>query len=321
MPMRAISWILLAFTLFSSDSGRASDYVWERVAESSGLPQAYIYPVHVAPDGRFVALHPEGTWESRDGANWTPRALPWSGANALFTSYLQHDGATWVFGTFDKKSPVNAKPLAIDPIIKRTRNYQTWDIIGRSATLPKVLFYGAVSFQGAMWIVGGSDGQAARSDVWRSIDGMTWTAVLEGAPWAGCVAARPVVFRERIFIACSVIKSGRGPQVWSSGDGVTWQLETEAAASDEFTGQALAVFDGRLWLLGGYQGKSYASSLLVSEDGRRWRAESVPWPPRIGATVWVDAGGLFLTSGRRRDESSTWPKFVYYTDVWRLRRR
>ena len=62
--------------------------VFDFQAAAPAIPGSYNFPVEIASDGRFVALHPQGTWESRDGVLWTPGTLPQSGMNSAFLKSL-----------------------------------------------------------------------------------------------------------------------------------------------------------------------------------------------------------------------------------------
>ncbi|HEU4996569.1 MAG TPA: hypothetical protein VFT29_17250 [Gemmatimonadaceae bacterium] len=129
----------------------SSAFSWDRMTADAGFPPSYNFPVHVAADGRFVALHPAGTWISRDAVTWTRGALPWSGMNSAYLRYIQHAGATWALGTLNG----NYEQFSVSPVIRRTSDYAAWETVGRSTTLPQLVFYAATSFRGAMWILGG----------------------------------------------------------------------------------------------------------------------------------------------------------------------
>lgn len=270
---------------------RSGTVQWEQLTADAGYPPSYNFPVHVAPDGRFVALHSEGTWYSRDGSRWTSGPLLPSGLNSAYLRYVQHAGATWALGTLQG----NYERFSVDPLIRRTSTYEAWDTVGSARTLPQIVFYAAVSFRGAIWLLGGYDRQQQETaEIWSSSDGLTWRRIVSRAPWSPRAGASAIVFRNRLYL----IGGGRidGPQandVWSSADGITWERETDRITADGSAGSPI-VFADRLWMVGANRSGDFASAVLVSDDGRRWSPLSAPWSPRGGVAVWVHGGDLFM---------------------------
>lgn len=289
---------------------------WEQLTADAGYPPSYNFPVHVAPDGRFMALHSEGTWYSRDGRRWTRGPLPPSGLNSAYLKYVQHAGATWVLGTLQG----NYERFSVDPLIRRTSTYDAWETVGRAPTLPQAVFYAAVSFRDAIWLLGGYDRERQEtSEIWQSTDGLTWRRIVSRAPWSPRAGASAVVFRDRLYL----IGGGQidGPQandVWSSPDGVTWERETDRITADGSAGTPV-VFANRLWMVGANRSGDFASAVLVSDDGRIWEPQSAPWSPRGGVAVWVQGDDLFMTGGKYSTVRDGETLFEYRSDVWRMR--
>ena len=329
--MRAISFVLalVAFGLPSCQQGSAgertngqpaqdlsSGFTWERLTADAGYPPSYNFPVHVTSDGRFVALHSEGTWYSRDGSAWIRGPLPPSDLNSAYLKYVQHAGATWALGTLQG----NYERFSVDPVIRRTATYETWEVVGTAPTLPQTVFYAAVSFRGAIWLLGGYNRQRQETaEIWQSTDGLTWRLVVSAAPWSPRAGAGAVVFRDRLYL----IGGGRvdGPQandVWSSADGLTWRREADRITADGSAGSPI-VFADRLWMVGANRSGTFDSAVLVSDDGRVWTPLSAPWSPRGGVAVWVSGDALFMTGGKYSTVRNGETVFEYHSDVWRMR--
>lgn len=288
---------------------------WERLAEHAPYPESYNFPVHVAPDGRFIALHPAGTWASRDGATWEKAPLPASGSNTAYLATVEHEGATWVLG----RHTGSYAGFTIDPLIRRTSDYIAWQDVGRSTTLPRLIFYAAVSFRDELWILGGYRDGREVAEVWRSANGVDWTRVAEAPPWSARSNASAVVFRGRMWlIGGGVIDGAIANDTWSSADGVSWRRETESIAPENPVGYAAVVHDDRLWLIGANRSGRFSSELLVSEDGRTFTAARAPWSPRGGVAAWSYAGALYITGGKFSVERNGEHIFSYSNDVWRL---
>ncbi|MBK8230783.1 MAG: hypothetical protein IPK72_09430 [Candidatus Eisenbacteria bacterium] len=295
----------------------AASLTWTRLVEHAPFPASYNFPVHVAPDGRFVALHPEGTWSSQDGVAWEKTLLPFSGMNSAYLSYVNHDGATWALGALEG----DYRSFRVSPTILRTRDYLRWEVVGVASSLPQRIFYAAAGFSGAIWILGGHDGERETSEVWRSVDGVVWNCVLAVAPWSPRAGAKAVVFQDRLYL----IGGGRidGPStndVWSSGDGIAWIRETAAIAPEEPVGYTPVVHLDQIWLVGANRSGRFRSEMLVSSDGRSWRAQAAPWSPRGGVAAWSDGHSLYLTGGKFSTVEAGETVFAYCNDVWRLGR-
>ncbi|HEX8241550.1 MAG TPA: hypothetical protein VF574_17570 [Allosphingosinicella sp.] len=323
-------WAGTAFGLLlaacSPDSGSraaeapaASDslYAWTRLTAAAAYPGRYNFPVHVLPDGRFAALHPDGVWLSADGATWSKSAPAPAGMNTPNLAYVQHEGASWALGAIEG----DYRGFKIDPLIRRTTDYRRWEEVGRSASLPPVILYAAASFRGSMWILGGQDSAGARAEVWRSSDGLAWER-MRRPPWPRRAAAKAVVFRDRLFL----IGGGEidGPplnDVWSTADGVEWRRESARIAEGAPTGYTPVTFDDRLWLVGANRSRAFTSEMLVSDDGRSWRPVAAPWSPRGAVAAWTKDGALYITGGKYSVERDGRQVFIYSNDVWRMRRR
>lgn len=307
---------IVCVALLLAASSQPAEYAWDRLIEHAPFAPSYNYPVHVAADGRFIALHPDGTWASRDGAQWVRTAMPNSGMNSAYLSYVQHNGATYALG----KLKGNYTDFQIDPVVQRTRDYEKWEQVGASSSLPHLIFYAAVSFKGSIWIAGGYDGNAATASVWNSQDGLVWTRVAEKAPWSARSGAKLVVFRDRlVLLGGGVIDGPQTNDVWSSSDGITWARETAEIARERPMGQPL-VYDNKLWLVGANRSGTFGSGMVVSDDAKTWRRQDAPWSPRGGVAVWTNGADLFVTGGKYSYEKNGETIFVYSNDVWRMRR-
>lgn len=300
-----------------AQSSVQADYTWTRLVEHAPFGETYNWPVHVAPDGRFIALHPEGTWASTDGAAWTKTPLPFSGTNTAYLGVVQHDGATWALG----RHTGNYEGFSIDPLIRRTRDYTTWEDVGRSRTMPQVIFYGLASFKGALWMLGGYRDGHETGEVWRSANGLDWTRVTAQAPWSARSNPKMLVFHDRLFlIGGGVIDGPSANDVWSTADGVDWRRETAGIAPEKPVGFSAMVFDDRIWLLGANRSGTFSSEMLLSDDGRAWRAARAPWSPRGGIGPWTDGKALYITGGKYSVERNGEITFSYNNDVWRMSR-
>lgn len=117
--------------------------------------------------------------------------------------------------------------------------------------------------------------------VWRQLVASDFTATDRFSPRRGHAT---VSFNNRLWVIGGTDGSTFYNDVWSSGDGASWTLElvpTGASSTTQFGGRtnhACAVFNGRIWLTGGYidtgTGIDVADDVWSSADGITWRLES-----------------------------------------------
>ncbi|MBA4048336.1 MAG: hypothetical protein C0476_07340 [Sphingomonas sp.] len=294
-----------------------SAYRWARLTAAGPFRKSYNFPVHVAPDGRFMLMQSEGCWSSRDAVQWQRQPLPSSGSNMAYMPTIFHAGAAWALGRH-RGDYLNFK---IDPAIQRTTDWATWEALGQASGFPQLVFAASTSFDGWMWIIGGYRRGGAVAEVWRSRDGLHWEA-MPPPPWSPRTGAKAVVFGGRML----VIGGGEldGPasnDIWSTDDGKTWRRDCAQIAPERPVGFAAQVFDDRLWLVGANRSGSFQSAMLVSDDAKRWQPVNAPWSARGGVATWVDRDRLYLTGGKHSHVDRGETVFVYSNDVWAMSRR
>ena len=157
------------------------------------------------------------------------------------------------------------------------------------------------------------------NDVWNSEDGANWTRVAEHAPWTprGMIGGS-AVFKGRMWLlGGGTYDTPTTPQrkffneVWSSADGANWQRHVEFAPWEPRQYHEVAVWDGRLWVMEGYNKASgNRKDVWYSSDGVNWyELPNTPWKPRHAASVFVHADALWMVTGNNM-----------FPDVWKLTR-
>jgi hypothetical protein len=72
----------------------------------------------------------------------------------------------------------------------------------------------------------------------------------------------------------------------------------------------VAVFDDRLWVMEGYDGKGNRNDVWYSSDGVNWyEVPKTPWKARHAASVFVHDKALWMVAGNNME-----------SDVWKLQR-
>ncbi len=106
---------------------------------------------------------------------------------------------------------------------------------------------------------------------------------------------------------------------------LTWTRYPESAAYSSRSNHASAVFDGKLWVIGGYGydgffSDNYLEDVWCSEDGLQWTKvlDDAPWHGRTGHALAVANDKLYLIGGYAVDETAenTNDTNHYMNDVW-----
>jgi hypothetical protein len=263
-----------------------------------------------------------GGWLSKDGKNWTKTTLPESGLNSAYQKFVQFNGAVYALGSLRG----NYLDFKISTKIRRTRDGKRWETLAGKSNLPERIFYGAAAFKDKIWLVGGFDGRRYYNDVWNSSDGVNWRRAAEKTGWSARNATRIIVFKDRLWLIGGGVIDGKKTnnpnsenEIWSSADGVEW-TPSKVGGTRRLAGTPV-VFDDKLWLVGANRNDgSFASAVLVTDDGANWRECPAPWTPRGGTALWVFGERLFMTGGKYSYQENGTIKFIYSNDVWAMRK-
>jgi hypothetical protein len=257
-------------------------------------------------------------WSSKDGTNWKLEVTqaPWEPRHTA--GYAVHRDRMWIIGgdAIQRHYRNDVWSSADGVHWEQATDHVPWG--------PRVLHY-TVAFKGKLWIMGGQTlpqfapaPETFHNDVWNSENGVAWTRVLEHAPWSprGMIGGA-AVFKDRIWIlGGGTYDTPQTPQrtfyndVWSSADGINWRRHAEHAAWHPRQYHDVAVWDGRIWVLEGWN-QGNRNDVWCSDDGVHWRELSgTPWPARHAASVFVYDDALWMVAGNNMS-----------ADVWRLTRQ
>ena len=262
-------------------------------------------------------------WSSADGLAWQLETVaPWEGRHCA--GYAVHDGKMWIVGgdnnRYHYQNDVWSSPDGIE-----------WTQVAADVPWRDRVTHAVVSFHDRLWVLGGQQityfdpdgGDAVYDDVWSSADGATWTLELAHAPWAarGQILGVAVFDDHMWLIGGGTYNDPRHyyRDVWKSADGVQWELVGKAPWTPRQY-HNVTVFDGRLWVLGGYNDGNLGD-VWSSTDGRHWRQMTeiipsgtlleAPWLPRHAGHVFVFDDALWMVGGSIHDSSPV-------ADVWRM---
>ena len=175
----------------------------------------------------------------------------------------------------------------------------------------------AVFHNGRIYVMGGFDDTGVngelKQDVWSTADGSSW--VYEGdADWTARRGFVAMSHNGRIYVMGGNDGSYKN-DVWSSADGRSWVQEKANNSASSYTGHwsVRAFFDGmlhngRIYVMGGWNGSSRQKDVWWSEDGQNWNeaTSDAGWARNAFSAVSHN-GRMYMTGGNRGS---------FYKDVW-----
>jgi hypothetical protein len=250
---------------------------WTLVTDSAPFAQSS-HLGFVVLDNRLVAVGGDGTgdigythvWTSRDGITWDIVT-----DNAPFTlrvasSILAFNGKIWIIGGNTKKSPSDPY-WALENDVWYSSDGITWNKATNHAAFSPRSNLPAAVFDDKMWIAGGWDGTQVFNDVWYSRDGIIWTPATRNAAFQPRSDAAMTTLAGKLWVIGGSTYTGYPHgvseyqnDVWSSTDGTTWVREMANAPFTRRNLHKIIVFNDRLWLVGGFDGKSTLCDLWYS---------------------------------------------------------
>jgi hypothetical protein len=267
-------------------------------------------------------------WCSVDGKTWEcvkPNTFiddtfdplaDWEGRHTA--GYVVHDGSMWIVG-----GDMNQGHYQND--VWRSSDGARWELVNSDVPWGGRGLQHVAAFNGAIWVMGGQtmpgfvpgSDTVLYNDVWRSTDGIEWSQVGTTAPmWAerGMIGGN-CVLNDRIWIL------GGGTyetphrtwrdffnDAWSSADGIHWEQHIEAAPWQPRQYHEVAAFDGKMWVMEGWDGSNNRNDVWYSPDGSDWtELPDTPWAPRHAASTFVHDDALWMVTGNN-----------FQSDVWKL---
>lgn len=241
------------------------------------------------------------------------KSAPWEARDSH--TVVVYKDKIWLMGGLDANSHLsqpgfadyNNSPHFSD--VWSTENGKDWKLINNNAPWGKRRSVGLLAFNGKIWLMGGySPDFGYRNDIWSTQDGINWKKELESAPWAAREGHQMVVFNNKMWITGGVRynKNIAGASkdeaqlfndVWYSSDGINWTQTTNNAAWFPRWDHTIAVFQNKLWLIGGMVfGSSTYNDIWYSSDGANWTQVSVsaPFLARQGAFSTEYKGKLWV---------------------------
>ncbi len=264
---------------------KETQYRWTHITDSAPF---------AARDGAGALVFKERMWLL---GGWNPndkKHFPRICNNEVWSST---DGALWEL--------VKANTF-LDEHFDNTRDWE-----GRHTA-------GYAVYKDHLWIVGGDVNQGHyHFDVWNSPDGAQWQHInaQHPVPWGPRALHYTVVFNDKIWVMggqtvpqLAAAEHAYYDDIWSSKDGIHWQhiARNEPAWAARGMIGGSAVFNGRIWILGGglydtpeRPERTFYNDVWSSADGVHWQChlERAPWTARQYHEIAVFDDKLWVLEG------------------------
>jgi hypothetical protein len=233
-------------------------------------------------------------WVSKNGIDWQTLDHYHRFSNRKSHQAIEFKNALWMLGGRNHNNQLTGGVLT-------SNNGLNWQTIVSSDQLPFTARdeHQLVSFNDALWVIGGREVDGYKNDVWHSSNGIDWVEVNQVAGFSARSGHQVVVKNNRLWIIGGSTDAGLVNDVWSSADGATWQQESTGAAFPVRKNHAVQVFNDTFYLVGGIGGSNLVmNDVYQSTDGINWSLLTTHADlERHGHTLTVFDGQLLLTGG------------------------
>jgi len=165
-----------------------------------------------------------------------------------------------------------------------TKSILKIELIVDSAEFSERSSFEAVSFKNKLWVFSGLSSSSQQDEaIWNSNDGITWTKVVEEAPFGSGFGAKIREFKGELWLVSSqtIVSNGTLEMIWKSPDGINWTAVSNLG-NEPFENRfyhTLTVFEDKLWVIGGRGwGSDTYDDVWYSEDGEIWTETSKAAP-------------------------------------------
>lgn len=189
----------------------------------------------------------------------------------------------------------------------------SWSSVTNAANYPQGYNYPVYAMGG--WMV------ALNNGAWVSNDGRQWAKT--SLPESGLNSGyqKYVNFNGAIYALGSMTgnyeKFSISTKILKTTDLNKWETIAESSNLPQRIFYGTAVFNGKMWMLGGYDGKQYHNDVWNSSDGVHWNrvADKTAWSPRNVSVITVFNNKLWMFGGGVID-GETANNRNSYKEVW-----
>ncbi len=174
-------------------------------------------------------------------------------------------------------------------------NAYEWSNVTQAANFPKGYNYPV--FVHGNWMVALNDG------MWLSNDGERWIRTELPASGLNAAYQKYLSFNGAIYALGSMSGNYENftidTTIRRTRDFREWETVSKNTNLPKRIFYGTAVFEGKMWMFGGYDGKRYHNDVWNSTDGIFWErvTEHAAWSPRTISTIAVFQNNLWLFGG------------------------
>ena len=272
-------------------------------------PQQVIVTVYLVDNGIFVlggndgALRNDVWMASANGAVWGPKTTDAGWPGRTFSQAVLHNERIYVLG--GEGTDTNGNKVRYNDVWSSADEGITWEFHG-NANWPGRSEHQAVSHNGGLYVLGGTNGSSPLKDVWSSTDGgATWQPKAT-PPWSIRRLHQAVSHNGRIYITGGHHHTAYRNDMWSSADGANWTRDSVGGWLKR-KGAAAVSHNGRIYLMGGSDGDKHLNNVWSSADGISWRQETAAaeWSAREVHQA-VSRNGLLYVMGGTSGGNEVW---------------
>jgi hypothetical protein len=164
-----------------------------------------------------------------------------------------------------------------------------------------------------IWLLGGNDATNSYGDVWSSADGINWECATSEAQFGVRDGHAALFYDNKLWVIAGEDTVGGGvgglkSDVWYSSNGTVWTQEASATSFGTRYRHGTAVFNSRIWLVGGWNGSSDLRDAWSSSNGLNWTAAALaPFNGREGFGLVSSGAKLWVVGGAG---------YAYFQDSW-----
>lgn len=190
-------------------------------------------------------------WSSADGINWIQATVNGGFGQRDHHACVVFNNKMWIIGGYNGLIYTSYNGGLTNDVWSSTDGV-TWTLATPNAGFGIRKKHAVVAFNNKMWLIGGVNAQnnSAFEQVWSSSDGVQWRLETRSI---GQLASSIDSMNQTLVFGNKILYLDDVGYVWSSADGVTWIPITNKRAEYAYRrGFASTVFNGYMWVIGGY---------------------------------------------------------------------
>lgn len=187
---------------------------------------------------------------------------------------------------------------ALNNVTAESASQHSWTRVTEEAAFPGAYNFPVFNVRGRMWAFHPAGN-------WSSDDARTWTKSELPASGLNSGYQKYVQFKDAVYALGTMqgnyTNMRLNSRIQRTSDFKRWETITETSELPARVFYGAVVFDEKIWLFGGYDGKEYYNDVWNSADAVHWTriAKETQWSPRIVNTavvfknrIWIIGGGL-----------------------------